>query len=324
MGGAVLSRRRDATLDAPSVPLYALSKLGCEGVAERYAALYGIDAVAVRFSDVYGAMDRDTGARNRHNAPYHAATRLCRGDPLVVSGGLEDVGWDYVDAPSAARAVVALLTAAGKPRRRVYEIALGRTVPHGELLAAALGVSVSDLRRDPSLLVARGITLVSTADADAAGAHIRTLAPDHWLHTQPLDPSPLRVEYGWTATPLDAAMAEYTRWLKQQPSRNDGNAGGGGGAAAAASAASTAVATSAATSAATPPPAVGIISMDVESGLPVTCHPLAASLANRQLQSRGERAVSVALRAAPWTAPPDGASTMRADRERVREPRVAL
>lgn len=100
--------------------------------------------MAVRFSDVYGAMDRDTGARNRHNAPYHAATRLCRGDPLVVSGGLEDVGWDYVDAPSAARAVVALLTAAGKPRRRVYEIALGRTVPHGELLAAALGVSAAE------------------------------------------------------------------------------------------------------------------------------------------------------------------------------------
>jgi nucleoside-diphosphate-sugar epimerase len=43
------------------VPLYALSKLGSEGVAERYASLYGIEVVSVRFSDVYGPMDRDTG-----------------------------------------------------------------------------------------------------------------------------------------------------------------------------------------------------------------------------------------------------------------------
>ena len=86
-------------------------------------------------------MDRDTGARNRHNAPYHAATRLLRGEPLVVSGSLDDVGWDYVDAPSAARAVVSVLTATVRPRRFVYEIALGRTVAHAELLAAVLGLT---------------------------------------------------------------------------------------------------------------------------------------------------------------------------------------
>jgi nucleoside-diphosphate-sugar epimerase len=61
LGGALHSRERDANPDAPSVPLYALSKLGSEGVAERYASLYGIEVVSVRFSDVYGPMDRDTG-----------------------------------------------------------------------------------------------------------------------------------------------------------------------------------------------------------------------------------------------------------------------
>ena len=35
VGGPVHTRRRDADVDAPSMPLYALSKLGCEGVAQR-------------------------------------------------------------------------------------------------------------------------------------------------------------------------------------------------------------------------------------------------------------------------------------------------
>ena len=33
-----------------------------------------MDLVSVRFSDVYGRLDRDTGARNIHNAPY----KVCR------------------------------------------------------------------------------------------------------------------------------------------------------------------------------------------------------------------------------------------------------
>ena len=147
LGGAILSRERDANPDAPSVPLYALSTLGSEGVAERYASLYGIEVVSVRFSDVYGPMDRDTGARNRHNAPYHVATRLSRDEPLVISGNLEDVGWDYVDASSVARAVVALLTAPTRPGRRVYEIALGRPVTHGEqsLVASLMALLMTPL-----------------------------------------------------------------------------------------------------------------------------------------------------------------------------------
>ena len=60
LGGALHSRERDANPDAPSVPLYALSKGASEGVAERYASLYGIEVVSVRFSDVYGPMDSDT------------------------------------------------------------------------------------------------------------------------------------------------------------------------------------------------------------------------------------------------------------------------
>ena len=98
-------------------------------------------------------MDRDTGARNRHNAPYWVATRAVRGEPLLIeAASLREVGWDYIDAPSAARGVVALLDAASPPRRFLYELAIGRCVPHGELVASLVGEAFTDATDEAALL----------------------------------------------------------------------------------------------------------------------------------------------------------------------------
>jgi UDP-glucose 4-epimerase len=56
-----------------SMELYAVSKHASEAVVNRWAELFGLEALSVRFSMVYGRLDRDTGARNRHNPPYCAA-----------------------------------------------------------------------------------------------------------------------------------------------------------------------------------------------------------------------------------------------------------
>lgn len=67
-------------------------------------------AVSVRFSDVYGPLDRNTGARNRHNAPYwvcRKARRILRGGTLDEDGekfriagkSIHEVCWDIIDAP---------------------------------------------------------------------------------------------------------------------------------------------------------------------------------------------------------------------------------
>jgi len=46
------------------VAAYPLSKLAAEAQLARWREIYPqMDCVAVRFSDVWGAMDRDTGAR---------------------------------------------------------------------------------------------------------------------------------------------------------------------------------------------------------------------------------------------------------------------
>ena len=52
--------------------LYCLSKFAGENAVARWGKLYNMDVCSVRFADVYGRLDRDTGARNRHNAPYVA------------------------------------------------------------------------------------------------------------------------------------------------------------------------------------------------------------------------------------------------------------
>merc|ERR1712196_473167 len=100
----------------PPMSLYALSKVAGEAVTERWRELFSMDAVSVRFSDVYGRMDRDTGARNRHNAPYWVCRKAVRARSgktgvtvKVAAASLSELGWDYIDAPSVARAVVAIL-----------------------------------------------------------------------------------------------------------------------------------------------------------------------------------------------------------------------
>ena len=70
------------------------------------------------------------------------------------------------------------------------------------------------MRDDRARLVAANVTLVSKTEEDAASAHIRTLAADHWLHSYPLDPRPLLDEFGWEATPLADAVKHYMAWLR--------------------------------------------------------------------------------------------------------------
>jgi UDP-glucose 4-epimerase len=120
-----------------TIGLYCMSKFSGEAAVARWAELYDMDACSVRFADVYGRLDRDTGARNRHNAPYWVCTRAAAGLRVGVRGSLDDVGWDYIAAPDVALAVVAILRCASKPKLPVYTIGGGRTVPHEELLVVA-------------------------------------------------------------------------------------------------------------------------------------------------------------------------------------------
>ena len=130
------------------------------------------------------------------------------------------MGWDYIDAPSAARGVLALLASPRAPRRAVYELGLGRCVSHRELLAAIAGVAPARLelaafehRFAPvSLLPLSGAA--AAAPLPSGAPHVRSLPPEHWLHTRPMQVEHMRDEFGWKATEFAEAVAEYMAWLR--------------------------------------------------------------------------------------------------------------
>ena len=211
---------------------YALAKVSGEALVRRYRELYSMDAVSVRFSDVYGRMDRDTGARNRHNAPYwlcrkvlaiHTAANRSDAPNVVVAGtSLQDVGWDIVDAPSVARGLCAILRADERPRRSLYHLALGYTPTHGETLEAVAAA----VHAAPHVANIYGVdSIVTMAKAAADGAtgvnaavqglvDLQTLPADHWLHANPMEIGPMADEFGWAPSTVKVAMLEYVRHLK--------------------------------------------------------------------------------------------------------------
>ena len=182
--------------------LYALSKHASEGVVARWAELFGMPALSVRFSMVYGRLDRDTGARNRHNPPYWVAQQAAAGAEVVVSGDLDEIGGDYIAVEDVAEAMLLLLGSEQTPRQPLYHIAAGRATTHRELLEAA------------------GATRVATAAAsdvgvnDGGAVHLAALPElDHRrAFSYPI--APLQEEFGWQPAPLAEAMGSYVRALK--------------------------------------------------------------------------------------------------------------
>ena len=74
--------------------LYGISKFASELVVNRYADLFGLSAVSVRPSSVYGPMDRATDSRNFRHVPNRIAHMALTGE-IIRPNSLEPVG-DYI------------------------------------------------------------------------------------------------------------------------------------------------------------------------------------------------------------------------------------
>jgi UDP-glucose 4-epimerase len=180
---------------APSTP-YAISKVAAEEVTDEYRVRYGLDAISVRLSTVYGAMDRHTPTRAVESIPFAVAQTAARGERITVDS--VDVWGDWIHARDVADAVAALLI---QPRLRhsVYNVAYGQLVSVGELLRVA----------------ADAVAGVGFAVAAPERAGLRCSRPHGggpaW---GAYDISRLRDELGWRPTELAVAFAEYLRWVK--------------------------------------------------------------------------------------------------------------
>ncbi|MEP7457365.1 NAD-dependent epimerase/dehydratase family protein [Phyllobacterium sp. SB3] len=114
--------------------LYGISKFASEMVVNRYADLFGLSALSVRLSSVYGPMDRATTSRNFRHVPNRVAHMALAGE-VIRPNSLEPVG-DYAHSVDVAKAIIALLTAPCL-RYRHYNIGSGVTSTIGDVITWA-------------------------------------------------------------------------------------------------------------------------------------------------------------------------------------------
>ncbi|HZE43499.1 MAG TPA: NAD(P)-dependent oxidoreductase [Steroidobacteraceae bacterium] len=177
--------------------LYGISKLASELITERYASLFGLSAVSVRPSSVYGTMDRITASRNFRHAPNRIAHCALEGRGPLRVNSLDGVG-DYIHVEDVARAVLRLL-AAPRLAYRAYNIASGTTS------------SVRDF-------VAWAAEKVPAFQAEVAPAAEADLVQDPTLKDGmwgAYDISRIQAETGWRPRPVRQAFHAYMDWLSQ-------------------------------------------------------------------------------------------------------------
>jgi len=178
--------------------LYGISKYVGELYCGQAAQQFGLPAVAVRLSSVYGPLDRDTGVRDVTSVPGTLLRTALAGEELRLSG-LEARG-DYIQAGDVGRAIAALLDCAS-PRHEVYNIGYGE--------AASL--------RELAGLVADLVPGTEWRESGRDEAHLALDLHPVGGRWGAYDISRLREDCGWRPRPLKAALAEYRDWLKAHP-----------------------------------------------------------------------------------------------------------
>ena len=125
--------------------LHGICKLTSELITERHGDLFGISTASVRFSSVYGTMDRATASRNFRHVPNRIAHKALEGGGVLRVNTLDAVG-DYIHAEDVARGIRALC-AAPKLRYGAYNIAAGEATTIRQLVGWAAEKSLASERR---------------------------------------------------------------------------------------------------------------------------------------------------------------------------------
>ncbi|MGH2522637.1 MAG: NAD-dependent epimerase/dehydratase family protein [Anaerolineales bacterium] len=202
--GAVYGEARARTPDVPvpedghvsPVELYGISKYASEHITRRYGEVFGLSVASVRFSGVYGPMDRETPARAVQCIPYRVAHLALAGQPIRVNA--LEAGGDWIHAQDVARALAVLLRAP-KLNHGVYNIAYGGFITIGELIEIVREVA-------PGLRA----SVVPEAEADIVQDPRKRLG--RWSD---YDVSRLRGEFGWAPRPIREALQSYVTWLRE-------------------------------------------------------------------------------------------------------------
>ncbi|BCP54003.1 UDP-glucose 4-epimerase [Kaistia sp. 32K] len=179
--------------------LYAVSKYTSELLVRRYGKLFGFETLRVRFADVFGPMERATGARTTLSLPYGMMRAVLEGRTLKVSSSALDAKMDIISAEEIALAFTRLLLQPGLPHD-VYNIASGQHLSIRDLLEAFRSV-------EPRFSYVETTTAEADVTADPSLTRGRYNA---------YDVSRMR-DLGWQPRPLKEQLERYRDWVAHDP-----------------------------------------------------------------------------------------------------------
>ena len=169
--------------------LYGVGKLGGEFVARRFSELHGISTAVVRFTRVFGPMERPTGARKLMHLPYLMMKKMLAGRPLRVTRRSADAVGDWISSEDVSDAIVKLC--GSQSANRAYNIATGQPVRTTEVWrkrrSRSNGSMTAPRRTPTSIPCADEVSTLSMTSPQSgetcAGARARS--PSRWRATSP-------------------------------------------------------------------------------------------------------------------------------------------
>jgi nucleoside-diphosphate-sugar epimerase len=181
--------------------LYAVSKYAAELVVRRYGTLFGLPVCRIRLSDVFGPMERPTGARAKSSMslPYRMMRATIERRPLRVSEATLRAGGDFLSAEDIAAAVEKLLFCQALPYD-VFNIAAGQRYPVPELFEI-FGAIAPEFR-------------YQVVSPDLAEIHFD---PNDRLARFNAYAISRISELDWRPRPLEVQFRSYREWVARDP-----------------------------------------------------------------------------------------------------------
>ena len=183
--------------DAPLAPdeMYGISKAAAEAIARRCAQLYALEIPIVRFTMVFGPMERPTSGRAVMSLPYQLAAARLQDRPLRVTERTLSSGGDWISAEDVAEAL-ARLCASPEPRAGTFHLAGGLRQTAQDLITAfgrsaeVVAEEDAEVDRDPEQRFGKNAVYA----VDRA-----------------------RDRLGWTPRPLAEQIETYLQWADANP-----------------------------------------------------------------------------------------------------------
>lgn len=179
--------------DSPLLPneMYGVSKVASEMVAQQFARLYDLEVPSVRFTKVFGPMERPSSSRTAMSLPYHLARAYAAKSPLTITPRtLEAVG-DWLSAADVGEALLRL-SFAQSVNSIPYNIASGRLTSVKEMFRI---FGVEAVQREDPTAVDMDPTLCSGKDG--------TYSIDRAIQ-----------DLGWSPRSLSTQINEYRDWFE--------------------------------------------------------------------------------------------------------------